>query len=162
MSERLTIDGEVQRPVVWAFEDLAAVAEQYQVNDVRRLDPKRSGDAVALAGLIAAVGVAPAAKWITLHASADDFHASIPLEPVRERAIVIYRQDGAPLAKKAGGPFRFFIPDFAACRTHDVDECANVKFVDRIEFSVERGRDNRPEEERAHAELHRRQSESGG
>ena len=38
---------------------------------------------------------------------------------------------------------------------------ANVKFVDRIELSAARGLDNRPEEERAHAELHRRQTEAG-
>jgi DMSO/TMAO reductase YedYZ molybdopterin-dependent catalytic subunit len=157
MSEYLLVDGEVDRPQRLTFADLAALAEPYQVLDVSRIDPKRAGDAVHLAGLIAAAGVRPGARWITVHASADDFHASIPLDPVRERAIVLYRLDGEPLPAKSGGPFRFFIPDFAACRTHEVDECANVKFVDRIEFSLDRGHDNRPQEEREHAELHRRQ-----
>lgn len=159
MSDVLTIDGEVDRPQRLTFDDLSRLAEPYQVLDVSRLDPKRSGDAVRLEGLLAAAGVQPAARWLTLHATSDDFHASIPLDAVRERAIVLYRLAGGPLPAKSGGPFRFFIPDFAACRTHEIDECANVKFVDRIELSVERGHDNRPAEERAHAELHRRQVE---
>jgi DMSO/TMAO reductase YedYZ molybdopterin-dependent catalytic subunit len=112
-----------------------------------------------LEGLLAAAVVRSGAAWLTLHSATDDFHASIPLEAVRERAIVLYRLNDAPLPAKSGGPFRFFIPDFAACHTHDVDECANVKFVDRIELSRERGFDNRPAEERAHAELHRRQAD---
>jgi DMSO/TMAO reductase YedYZ molybdopterin-dependent catalytic subunit len=159
MSDYLTIDGEVDRPQRFSFADLAAFGEEHQVSDVSKLDPKRAGDAVRLNGLLAAAGVKAGATWLTLHASTDDFHASIPLDAVRERAIVIYRLAGAPLPAKSGGPFRFFIPDFAACHTHDVDECANVKFVDRIELSQQRGRDNRPAEERAHAELHRRQAE---
>ena len=159
MAEFLTIDGEVERPGRFSFDDLAALPAEQQVIDVRRLDPKRAGDAIRLSGLLAAVGVKSEAAWLTLHATSDDFHASIPLDAVRERAIVIYRLNDEPFPTKSGGPFRFFIPDFAACHTHDVDECANVKFVDRIELSRERGHDNRPAEERAHAELHRRQAE---
>ena len=159
MSDSLTIDGEVERVQRWTFADLTAIDEAHQVRDVSRLDPKRAGDAVQLEGLLAAAGVKPGASWLTLHSTTDDFHASIPLAAVRERAIVLYRLADGPLPAKAGGPFRFFIPDFAACHTADVDECANVKFVDRIELSRERGLDNRPAEEREHAELHRRQAD---
>ncbi len=70
---------------------------------------------------------------------------------------MIYALDGEPLPAKAGGPLRFFIPDFAACHSADVDECANVKFVDHIELTAARGRDNRPTDEAEHAELHRRE-----
>lgn len=160
MTDFLSIDGDVEQPQRFSFADLAALADEHQVPDVSRLDPKRAGDAVRLASLLSVARVKPGAAWLTLHATADNFHASIPLEAVRERAIVIYRLAGEPLPAKSGGPFRFFIPDFAACHTHDVDECANVKFVDRVELSRERGFDNRPEEERAHAELHRRQAET--
>ena len=62
---------------------------------------------------------------------------------------------------KVGGPVRFFIPDHAACHVAEVDECANVKFVDRIELTHGRGFDNRPTEEEEHVELHRRQAEGG-
>jgi DMSO/TMAO reductase YedYZ molybdopterin-dependent catalytic subunit len=95
---------------------------------------------------------------LTLHASKDDFHASSPLAAVRDRAILIYRLDGRPLPETAGGPVRFFIPDFTACHTSEIDECANVKFVNRLEFSTGPGRDNRPHDEKEHAELHEREA----
>ena len=153
----LTIDGEVERPATLSFSDLAALGSSYQVQDVSRIDPKRQGDAVTLIGLLDRVQPKSAAKYLTLHSSSDDFHASIPLDAVRERAILIYRLNGAPLPQSAGGPVRFFIPDFAACHTSEIDECANVKFVDRIELSSQRGIDNRPHDAQEHAELHERE-----
>jgi len=159
-SASLKIDGEVDRPAQLSRADLAAIAPEYQIADISQLDPKRRGRAVRLIGVLSQAGARDAAGWLTLHAAADDFHASIPLDAVRDRAVLIYELDGAALPASAGGPFRFFIPDFAACHTADVDECANVKFVDRIELSRERGHDNRPEDERQHAALHQHEHES--
>lgn len=153
----LTIDGEVARPLSLSFEDLAAFPAEQQITDVSRIDPKRQGDAVKLAALLERAGPSAAAKYLTLHASHDDFHASIPLEAVRERAFLIYRVNGQPLPTSAGGPLRFYIPDFAACHTAEIDECANVKFVDRIELSSSPGQDNRPHDAQQHAELHERE-----
>jgi DMSO/TMAO reductase YedYZ molybdopterin-dependent catalytic subunit len=150
----LTIDGEVEMPRQLSFEDLQQIELRYQIRDVGRLDSKRKGAAVTLEGVLALAGVKPAAKYLTLHASADDFHASVPLEAVRERGMLIYQLDGRPLPLSAGGPVRFYVRDFAACHSAEVDECANVKFVDRLELSAERGFDNRPEDEKQHAELH--------
>ena len=154
----LTIDGEVDSPVTLSFEELAAFDAAQQVLDVSRIDPKRQGDAITLAGLLARVKPKAGAKYLTLHASRDDFHASIPLDTVREKAILIYRLGGRPLPESAGGPVRFYIPDFAACHTSEIDECANVKFVDRMEFSATPGRDNRPHDAAEHAELHEREA----
>jgi DMSO/TMAO reductase YedYZ molybdopterin-dependent catalytic subunit len=150
----LRIDGLVATPLALTFADLSAFAEADQVRDVRKLGAKRGGDAVRLTALLTRAAIHSDAQFITLHAEADDFHASIPLDAVRERAVVIYQQDGAPLPTSAGGPFRFFIPDHAACKTADIEECANVKFVDRIELSRARGHDNRPQDEAEHAKLH--------
>jgi DMSO/TMAO reductase YedYZ molybdopterin-dependent catalytic subunit len=153
----LTIDGDVAAPQTFSFDDLAAFPEEQQVIDVSRIDPKRQGDAVKLSALLARVQPSASAKYLTLHASHDDFHASIPLDAVRERAFLIYRLAGEPLPASAGGPLRFYIQDFAACHTAEVDECANVKFVDRIELSAEPGQDNRPHDAQQHAELHERE-----
>ena len=150
----LRIDGLVERALALNFEELSALPEPDQVRDVRRLGAKRGGDAVALSTLLRLAGASSEAQYITLHAAADDFHASVPLSSVSGKAVLIYQQDGAPLPASAGGPFRFFIPDHAACRTAEIDECANVKFVDRIELTRERGFDNRPRDEREHAKLH--------
>ena len=153
----LTIEGEVESPLALSFEELSAFAANHQVSDVSRIDPKRQGDALTLGGLLERVVPKPTVKYLTLHASRDDFHASIPLEAVRERAILIYRLAGEPLPVSAGGPVRFYSPDFAACHTSEIDECANVKFVDRIEFTAAPGKDNRPHDAAEHAELHERE-----
>lgn len=158
---RLQIDGEVTKPLELSLPDLAAIDAAWQVPDVSRVDPKRKGKAVKLAGLLALANPHPSATYLTLHASADDFHASVPLDSVRERGLLIYEIDGQPLPLSAGGPFRFYIPDFAACHSAEVDECANVKFVDRIELSSSKGLDNRPEDEKQHADLHHREGAAG-
>jgi DMSO/TMAO reductase YedYZ molybdopterin-dependent catalytic subunit len=154
----LTIGGDVAEPRTLGFADLAAIDGEHQVADVSRIVPGRKGDAVRLAGVLQLVRPKSAAKYLGLHSSADDFHASIPLDAVADKALVIYRLDGQPLPAKAGGPVRFFIPDFAACHTHEIDECANVKFVDRIELTAEKGFDNRPHDGVEHEELHRKQA----
>jgi 2-dehydropantoate 2-reductase len=152
----LTIDGEVLRPQQLTGASLAAIDPAQQVPDVSRLDTKRKGRAVRLVGVLALVGVKPTAKYLTLHATADDFHASVPLDVVRERGLLIYELDGQPLPVSAGGPVRFYIPDYAACHSAEVDECANVKFVDRLELSAEPGHDNRPHDEKEHEALHQK------
>lgn len=152
--EVLIVDGAVERPLRLAFANLESLAAEHGATDVSRFDTKRKGDAVSLSSLIALAGVLDTATHLGLHGSLDNFHASIPLAPVRDRGLLIFRLDGRPLDMKAGGPFRFFIRDHAACHTAEIDECANVKFVDHIEFTVGKGFDNRPEDDEAHAQLH--------
>jgi DMSO/TMAO reductase YedYZ molybdopterin-dependent catalytic subunit len=154
---QLTIDGEVARPRQFSRDDLAAIHAEHQIPDISRVDVRRRGSAVRLAGLLEAAQVTAHAKYLTLHSAHDDFHASIPLDDVRDKALVIYELDGQPLPQAAGGPVRFFIPEHAACHSAEIDECANVKYVDRIELSITRGRDNRPQDEREHAKLHGRE-----
>ena len=153
----LRIDGEVETSRELTFTDLAAIDASHQIEDVSQFDPKRQGDAVKLTGLLELVGAKASANYIGLHGTLDNFHASIPLAPVRDRAFLIYRLAGEPLDVKAGGPFRFYIPDHASCHTDEIDECANVKFVDHIELTAERGFDNRPDDDEEHAKLHEKE-----
>jgi DMSO/TMAO reductase YedYZ molybdopterin-dependent catalytic subunit len=153
----LTVAGEVEQPRQLTFADFVAIPAAHQVIDVSRLVPGRRGDAVRLAGLLELVCPQASARYLGLHASQDDFHASIPLAEVLDRALVIYRLDGGPLPATSGGPVRFFIPDFAACHTDEIDECANVKFVDRLELTANKGFDNRPHDGAEHEALHARQ-----
>jgi hypothetical protein len=152
----LKIDGEVERPVQLTLSDLAEIDQAFQVVDVSRIDPQRQGDAVTLNGVLQLVGVKPTARYLGLHAALDDFHASVPLEPILDRAFFIYQIAGQGLDDKQGGPVRFYIRDFAECRMDELDECANVKFLDHVEFTTERGFDNRPTDDQAHADLHGR------
>jgi len=153
---KLRITGEVFNPATLSQADLAALPAAHQVLDVTKLVANRPGTAIRLAGLLEFVQPAGDVKWLTLHAAKDDFHASIPLEQVREKGLLIYALDGQPLSPAKGGPFRFFIPDYLACHSAEIDECANVKFVDHIELTVARGLDNRPHDDAAHAALHQK------
>jgi DMSO/TMAO reductase YedYZ molybdopterin-dependent catalytic subunit len=116
---------------------------------------------VTLESILARVGPTERASYLTLHATEDDFAASVPLDPIRSEGILVYSVEGQPMTLAQGGPFRFLIKDPAACHTDELDDCANVKFVDRIELTSGRGRDTRPTDDDEHEELHRRQEEAG-
>ncbi|MSR60291.1 MAG: hypothetical protein EXS05_22065 [Planctomycetaceae bacterium] len=150
----LTMDGEVEQPLTMSFADLAAFAATEQIADVSRFHPSRKGDGVTLEALLQRARPKPSATYLTLHSTTDNFHASVPLAAIRGEAILVYRLDGNPLPVKNGGPFRFLIKDPAACHTDELDDCANVKFVDRIELTAGKGLDNRPETDDEHEKLH--------
>lgn len=151
----LTVDGAVERPLTLGFDALRAFPEDDRVADVSRFHPSRKGSGVTLEALLNQARPLPEANYLTLHAGRDDFHVSIPLAAVRSEGIVVFEWDGRPLAPDSGGPFRFLIRDPAACHTDELDDCANVKYLDRIELTARRGRDTRPQDEAAHAALHR-------
>jgi hypothetical protein len=150
----LRIDGEVVHPLQLTYADFADLPSSDQINDVSRFHPKRHGDGVTLESLLVRAVPKSSATYLTLHASTDDFHASIPLEAVRAEGIVVYKLAGEPLPLNRGGPIRFLIRNPAACHTDELDDCANVKFVDRIELCAGKGRDNRPHDDDAHEALH--------
>lgn len=150
----LIVDGAVERPLWLRFADLAELPAAAQIPDISRFHPKRQGDGVALEAILEQAGVKDEANYLTLHADRDDFHVSVPLQAVRAEGIVVYHCGGEPLEAEQGGPIRFLIRDPATCHTHELDDCANVKFLSRIELSVRRGRDTRPQTDQEHAKLH--------
>ncbi len=154
---RLRVDGAVEVPLALTSDDLRAFPEDAQVADVSRFQPGRRGDGVSLDALLERARPRADANYLTLHADRDDFHVSIPLEPVRAECVILYQLADQPLGVENGGPFRFFIKNPAACHTDELDDCANVKYLDRIELTVRRGRDTRPADESEHAALHARE-----
>ena len=148
----LEVGGLVGAPRSYDFAALAALPDQ--IADVSELADGREGTAVPLATLIERSRPAADAAFITLFAEGD-YSASVPLQAVVDQAILIYKLGDGPLPAAQGGPIRFLIPDVAACQTAEVDSCANVKFLRRIELGSERGRDSRPQTKAAHAGLHR-------
>lgn len=155
------VDGLVENPLALSFADLRALPESDQVRDVSRFHPERRGDGVLLEALLSRARPRPEANYLTLHAGRDDFHVSIPLGAVRAEAVVVYRLGDTPLDVRQGGPVRFLIRDPAACHTDELDDCANVKYLDRIELTMRKGRDTRPSDEAAHTALHASQQAGG-
>jgi len=150
----LIIDGLVEAPVRIRYADLAAMPATDQVADVSRFVQGKAGDAVTLESLLRLARPRAEADYVTLHASRDDFHVSVPLADLEPVALLVYRLDHKPLEPKKGGPFRLVLKDHTSCRTSELDDCANVKFLDRIELSHRKGRDTRPVTAEEHAALH--------
>ncbi|PZC47778.1 MAG: DMSO/TMAO reductase YedYZ, molybdopterin-dependent catalytic subunit [Chloroflexi bacterium] len=150
MSQGLEVDGLVDNPQALSFEALAGLPGQ--IADVSELVPGRQGGAVKLSAVVGASQPQDSGKYITLQA--EDWAASIPLEAVADHALLVYRLGDAPLPSTQGGPIRFLIPDVSACGTDEVDECASVKYVQRITITAEKGQDTRPMSRFQHVELH--------
>jgi 2-dehydropantoate 2-reductase len=148
----LCVEGAVETPRVFSFADLASLPGQ--VSDIGRLIPGRTGGGVWLRALLEATGVRPQASHLTLHASDGTFSASVPIEAVCDRAIVVYRCGEEPLPAAQGGPIRFFITQVEACAVGEVDACANVKCLGTIQLTVGPGIDTRPTSVRGHEALH--------
>jgi 2-dehydropantoate 2-reductase len=141
-TDALTIDGEVTSPVNFDRDTLSSLPAEFQIEDVSQLDANRSGKAATLAGLLNSAAPTDEATHVTLH-SDDGFSASLAIADVRDLGIVLFEQDGAPLDSRFGGPFRFLIPNAAECKTAELDACANVKHLVRIELTAGVGRDTR-------------------
>jgi len=137
------VGGQVERPLELSHTDFAAFAEAEQVRDVSRLDSRRKGDGVTLASVLERVRPRASATHLTLRSSLDGFSASVPLDAVRDRGVLVYQIENRPLKTEEGGPIRFLISNSAACRTDELDDCANVKFIDHVELSEGKGPDTR-------------------
>ena len=72
---------------------------------------------------------------MTLHADRDDFHVCVPLDTIRGQGIVVYKIGPDALTVEHGGPIRLIIRDPSACHTGDLDDCANVKYLSRVELT---------------------------
>lgn len=158
----LIVDGAVANPLRLGFADLAALPPEDQIPDVAAHHPGREGHGVDLRALLRRAGPKAEARFLTLHADRDDFHVSIALDAIRDRGMIVYRVGDAPLDPGRGGPIRFLVRDPASCHTAELDECANVKYLSRIELTTGRGRDTRPEDDAAHAAIHARAGGEAG
>ncbi len=159
MSSRdLVVDGAVENPLRLGFDDLAGLPAEDQIADVAQFHPGRQGHGVDLRAVLRLAQPRPEANYLTLHADRDDFHVSIPLEEIRPRGMIVYRLGDRPLDPTQGGPIRFLIRDPASCHSAELDDCANVKYLSRIELTIKKGRDTRPDDEAAHAALHAKEA----
>lgn len=138
----LTIDGAVHHPKRFSRKELAALPTEGRVADISNIEPRRQGEAVRLSCLLEESQPDDTATHVTLQ-SADGFSASIPLADVRDSGLIIFQLNDNCLPESAGGPFRFLIPNAAECRTAELDACANVKDLARIELTTGKGVDTR-------------------
>ncbi len=152
MASVLRITGLVSRPGEFDLPALKALPGQ--VFDISTVLPGREGGGVRLSALLDAVGPLSDARYITLEAENGPFSASVPIRAVLDQGLVVYRLGDGPLPAEKGGPTRFYIVDVESCGLAEVDACANVKNLARIDLSRDPGPDLRPTTQRDHDVLH--------
>ncbi len=147
------IEGAVKTARAFSFDDLAGLPGQ--VADVGSVVPGREGAAVLLRSVIENAAATAQATHLTVTADDGEFSASVALDGLAD-AVLVYRLGAGPLPREKGGPVRLLIPGAASCGRDDIDACANVKFVARLELTGGPGTDTRPTSNKSHEELHRK------
>ncbi|MEZ6044347.1 MAG: molybdopterin-dependent oxidoreductase [Planctomycetaceae bacterium] len=143
VGQQLRVDGNTVQSGMFSTEEFQRFPEAARIDDLTQVVPGREGRAVRLWALFEQCPPDSDVTHITLHASHDGFAASLPIADVKDVGLIVYELAGAPLTEETGGPFRFLIEKAAPCKTAELDACANVKYLDRIEYTIGKGLDTR-------------------
>ncbi|MCA8987277.1 MAG: molybdopterin-dependent oxidoreductase [Planctomycetaceae bacterium] len=115
------------------YEQLRELPHELQIDDISSLFPGRSGMGIRFGPFVRQIleYQGPLGN-VELHASADQFCKVIAWDQIESQAILVYEQQGQPLPQSAGGPFRLLVPGTVLCGTGTLDNCVNVKHLDRV------------------------------
>lgn len=127
---QLHLSGLVTAPVTLAREHVTALGELVDTEPFGF-----SGSAVPVQPLLLHAGTS--ARYGTVESDDGHYSASIPLHDL-ERGLLIVEDDGRPLPRDRGGPFRLIVPDGRTL-------CWNVKSVVEIRFTDAPEPDSVPE-----------------
>lgn len=122
---------------VWTWQGLAGVGEALQIPDVSQIVPGRQGAGIRFRTFLEQQKPDDATiHKISLQSSQDQFEKSIEWELIPEEAVLLYQLEDKPLPVEKGGPFRLLVPGTVLCGKAELDNCVNVKFLDRIEIEI--------------------------
>lgn len=127
---RLTIDGLVEAPTVWRWDDILAQPEFEDVSDIHcvtswsRFDNRWRG--VSARHLLSLVRPKPEARHVVFH-SYDTYTTNVALDAfAAEDVLLATHHDGEPIPVEHGGPLRVIMPRWYFWKS--------AKWVKRIEF----------------------------
>ncbi len=129
---RLTIDGLVENPVRWTWQDFLGQPELHATSDIHcvtawsRYDNQWTG--ISAKHVLRTVQPKPEAKFITFH-SFDTYTTNVPLSAFDNDVLLAHAWEGKPLTRDHGGPLRVVIPKLYFWKS--------AKWVKRIEFTAE-------------------------
>ena len=110
----MTVDGLVERPQSWTWDDVHALPGSSYVGDIHcvttwsKFDMTFAG--VSVDTLLEAAGPLPEAQFVMAH-STTGYTTNLPLADVTgAKAWVVWEVDGRPLAAGHGGPVRLLVP----------------------------------------------------
>jgi DMSO/TMAO reductase YedYZ molybdopterin-dependent catalytic subunit len=130
-SYRLTIDGLVEHPITFTYDELRGLPPVHQVSDFKcvegwGVDDVR-WDGVRLQSLIDMARPASSAGFITFHSLGEIYRDSLTMEQaLLPDAMIAYDMDGAPLSPDHGLPLRLVMPRMFGYK--------GPKWLTRIEF----------------------------
>ena len=128
---RLTINGTVENPITWTWEEFLTQPQMTSVSDFHCVTSWSTFDnqweGVSFQLIIAVVQPLPSSKFI-LFKSYDDYTTNLPLQACDdEDALLVCKWNGKPLTKEHGAPVRIIVPKRYAWK--------GAKWVKEITFS---------------------------
>src|SRR5574341_493095 len=115
---RLTLRGEVERPLVLTLDQLKAMPAVEEMRTLECISNPVGGDLISnalwkgvrLKDLLAQAGVKSGARELKLE-SFDGYFTSIPIElGLRDHSLLVYEMNGEPLPREHGAPLRCLWP----------------------------------------------------
>lgn len=142
----LTIDGEVEHPVVLNWDQFNALPQVTDLSDFHCVTTWSKydcrWDGVAFTTLFETVRPKVSARFVYF-TSYDGYSTNVPLERcLDDDVLVATRFDGAPLAREHGGPARVIIPKLYAWKGAKFVKGIHFLVEDRLGFWEERGYSN--------------------
>lgn len=141
------LDGLVERPAVWNWEQFLRIPRTVQVSDFHCVTGwsvyQNTWEGIPLAQLLEEAGVKPEAGWVRFYSGDGVYTDALSLEQARMKDVLVaVLHDGKPLPRDYGGPVRLIVPRMYAYKS--------VKWLNRIElirnehigYWEERGYDN--------------------
>lgn len=122
----LRITGLVEKPGEWDSEDLAGLSGQ--VTEVE-------GRGVSAGAVLEASG--PRGGYVSVESEDGGYRASIPIEELSAKGVLVYGLGGGQLPRGRGGPFRILVPGGRTL-------CWNVKGVGEMRVTSEPEPDSVP------------------
>ncbi|TWT62170.1 molybdopterin-dependent oxidoreductase [Rubinisphaera italica] len=110
---------------------------EYQVPDISKFIPGRPGRGLKFRSLLESLkpeGVD--IELISLKASHDQFEKSIQWQLIPVGAVLVYEIHGEEIPLEKGGPFRLYVPGTVVCGQAELDNCVNIKHLDRIDVEL--------------------------
>ena len=127
---RLTVDGLVEEPTTWSWDELRALPHSTYAGDIHcvttwsKFDMTWTG--VSLDVLLGRARPRPEAAYALVH-STSGYTTNLPLADLHDgRAWVAWEADGKPLSREHGGPARLLVPHLYFWKS--------AKWVERIEL----------------------------
>lgn len=126
----MTVDGLVDTPTTWDWDDLHALPASSYVGDIHcvttwsKFDTTFSG--VSVDALLDVAGPTPEATHVLAHATTG-YTTNLPIDDIRGgKAWIVWDFAGAPLAPEHGGPVRMLVPHLYFWKS--------AKWITRIEL----------------------------